>query len=763
MARTFSGSTIKSWFQYRCERKTRYELFTDDELSAVPVAKVVKKKTWANEGVEYENRVVAKLNRHHAVLLPMRRKDPLEEKVTAAFLRGTNSAEYAAQANLTPSGTPSFLAGTDLALKRNLPDLIRRAPTVAGGAPVFTVIDVKATRRATAFHKTQVAFYVRVLEALLVEMGLPVVSALDDHGEIWRIPDDGFASGEDWFVERFALAPYLRLVDDFCANILPGIAQKVVSPNYDETFFHLYFKCEQCDFIDHCLKSISSDTPGDWDVSAAPGLTHEGKRSLHKLNIRSISDLSEASGLAARRDIGWSLSRRAPLLVARAGALVASDIIRTPEEHTFLMPPRADVVFLVSVDHDPVDDRIAAIGYRKAEGGRFAHQRIEVPRSSSLADEAAAIIQVLAALIEDLAVLDKHNADAPEGDGVQAHIFFYEPAEATSLQRAIGRHLDHEMIRNGLLHLVRLFPPEDVVPEPEFRGVHHLPATAVRSVIEQLFALPVSVSHDLRQVSHALAKAGAGPAYSPAEGFYRQFSSLLSIDVIRPIREGDADAPSVEAVRDDVAQRLGALQAVVAWLFDQSAKAEAAGGKPLLRLAKKPFRFHATFDPLNAMDLDVLVACELLENRAGLLEALINLAQPSDRRRDAGRSFARLKLKNHNLKNGLAYLVFEVPESSRNAELGPGSFSLILTNDDPDLRLDMSNWPQCGCRILPPSPNYPDRPDRVVVSMSKSTYMGPLMQRLLRETPDGSWHIDQAFGDVNTARAAAFLTNLGRA
>src|SRR3546814_13672538 len=66
---------------------------------------------------------------------------------------------------------------------------------------------------------------------------------------------------------------------------------------------------------------------------------------------------------------------------------------------------------------------------------------------------------------------------------------------------------------------------------------------------------------------------------------------------------------------------------------------------PLLRLAKKPFRFQASFDPLNAIDLDVLLACELLENRAGLLAALINLAQPAARRRDAGRCLAGLTLK----------------------------------------------------------------------------------------------------------------------
>jgi len=737
-------------------------LFTDAELNAVPVAKVIKKKSWADEGVEFENRVVAKLHREQGVLQPSRRNDPLEEKVTAAFLQGQSSTSFAAQANLTPKGVPAFLQGTGLALKRNLPDLIRRAPINIGEQPVFTIIDVKATRRATAFHKTQVAFYVKVLDTLLTEMGLATGQCLDDHGEIWRIPDDGLANGEDWYPERFALAPYLRIVDDFCANILPVIAKKVVAPSYDETFFHLYFKCEQCDFIEHCLKSINQEKAGDRDVSAVPGLTHEGKRSLHKLNIRSVSDLAAASGLATRRDIGWSLSRRAPLLVARASAIVAGGVLRTPEEHTFLMPPRVDVAFLIVVDHDPVDDRIAAIGYRKIEAGRSVHQKIEVPRSSSLADEATAIIQVLAALIEDLSGLDRINSERTDGEGVHAHIFFYEPAEVTTLQRAIGRHIDHEMIRNGLLHLVRLFPPEDVVPEPEFRGLHHLPATAIRSVVEQLFALPVSVSHDLRQVSQALEKAGGGPAYIPQSGFYRQFSSLLSIDVIRPIRDGDADAPSIDAVKSDVAARIDALQGVVSWLFAQSESAEATQGKPLLRLAKKPFRFHATFDPLNAVDLDVLVACELLENRAGLLEALINLAQPSDRRRDAGRSFAKLRLRNHAVKGGMAYLVFDVPEASRNADLGPASFSLILTNDDPDLRLDMSNWPQCSCRILPSSPDYPDRPDRVAVAMSKSTYLGPTMQALLRDTPDGGWHIDQAFGDMNTARAAAFLSNLGQ-
>src|SRR3546814_20401178 len=100
------------------------------------------------------------------------------------------------------------------------------------------------------------------------------------------------------------------------------------------------------------------------------------------------------------------------------------------------------------------------------------------------------MVVVLSALIADLTEIDSHNAAlAQQGngeDGTYAHIFFYEPAEATNLPRAIGRHLDDERIRSGMLHLLRLFPPEEFVPGPAFRGWHTFPATSIISVIEPL-------------------------------------------------------------------------------------------------------------------------------------------------------------------------------------------------------------------------------------------------------------------------------------
>jgi hypothetical protein len=42
-----------------------------------------------------------------------------------------------------------------------------------GPVPLFRVIDINATRRATAFHKAQVAFYARMLQAMLAELRAP--------------------------------------------------------------------------------------------------------------------------------------------------------------------------------------------------------------------------------------------------------------------------------------------------------------------------------------------------------------------------------------------------------------------------------------------------------------------------------------------------------------------------------------------------------------------------------------------------------------
>jgi hypothetical protein len=87
--------------------------------------------------------------------------------------------------------------------RRTFADLIEI--NVSAAAPVFRVIDVKATRRATVFQKAQVAYYALMLSAVLEELG--VSARIDPVASIWRIPDDGTAEGSLWKDDPFELGP----------------------------------------------------------------------------------------------------------------------------------------------------------------------------------------------------------------------------------------------------------------------------------------------------------------------------------------------------------------------------------------------------------------------------------------------------------------------------------------------------------------------------------------------------------------------------
>lgn len=755
-----SGSTIKSWFQYRCERKTRYETMDPAELAAVPIEKDQREQPWALLGVDFEDRVVARLGRETGVLRPAPSENGLRERHAVAFLKGEGSATFASQVNLRPRGQPEFLRGTSIHLRRNFADLVRREIRPTG--MYFTVVDIKATRAARAFHKTQVAFYALLLRSLLTELG--IAATVQSTGEIWRIPDDGDAEGDAWTVEEFALKPYLRLVEDFCRLKLPSIVDSTVASGRDDTFFHVYFKCEQCGYLPHCIQSVGRDQlPWKRDVSAVPGLSHEAKRTLLSIGVSTVSGLAELGTGVGRIDgAGWALSRRADQLVSRAQALREDVIKPSPEPHSFLMPPRTDAAIYLVADNDPVDDTLVTLGYRYVDANRV-EEHVEVLPMSDRRAEADALVSIFGRLIRDLEAIDAYNetiGDSNNHASLQAHIFLYEATEAVALQNAVKRHLEDPRVRTGLLHMVRLFPPDEVVPEPEFRGMQHLPATAVRSVVEQLFSLPVSVSYDLRQVSTALCRAGLIPkGYTPPPAFERPFSALLALDISRNLREGRGRGPDAEAIRADVSARLSTCQAVSNWLRTEHQRRIEAGGAPMLRLNKQPFRLQASFNPLDAGDLDVLRALELLENRAGLLDALIQLARPKRVRSESGRAIGPMRLINVSEKGRYAHMVFAMSKDAEDVAFSFGAFGLVLSDGEPDFVLEPRLWLSLGCELMDPWRN--DAPNLLRLRMFRPNFNGPVFQEVKRRAGQNEWWLDQGFVDFNSAKADAFLTFLG--
>jgi hypothetical protein len=752
----FSATAVKEWFQYRCERKAVYGTMRPEARAVIPILEGPVQSLMAEEGQEFEALVAAGLL--DDVLRPLGDRDSLTSDQSRAFLEGRCAQRYAYQVRLTelPYLRTRLHLPAEVEVGAGKIDLLRRDLSEDGQVS-FTVIDVKGTQVATLFHKAQVAYYAILLDAWLREYR--VDAQVNSRGEIWRRQAGVSELSSSYEADVFALVSYENLVLDFFHRYVPRLAKNEVSPERDTAPFHIYFKCEQCKYLTHCEKAISSDRhASSRDLSAIPGMSHESKAALHRLGFRRVGDLAAAKAFIqqSRATNSWALSRRAEALQARAQAQVSGRMRFLPDRVTFLMPPGGDVFHYLLCDSDGVAGNLATIAYR-AKGKGLECEIVRILPTGSFEEERQALKEVLGALLDALTAVDARNR---AGERVLSHIYLYEPAEANDFRAALGRHLADPELARALLHALRIFPPDDVVPEPEYRGAHHLPATAVRSVVEQLLALDTLVSYDLRHVTAALGGCQGIVPYEPRDEFARPFSSRLSIDACRAMRRPGKTTPNaaelVDAVANDVRSRLASLESLVGWLQGENAAATV----PFLRLNKKPFLFQESFDPLQMTDLDIIQAHELLDDRAGLLAKLVELSAPASERVARLSCLGDLEFLKHGQDVGKdRTLIFRVPQQSRNAEIGKGDFALILHDDDPAIRLDPAMWNSFACSVESDALQIRNSGE-VRVRLRRRVYESHRFQALLGRRSAGGWFIDRSYSNPNFDRSSSFLAYL---
>jgi predicted RecB family nuclease len=747
-------TALKDWFQYRCERKFIYETMDRDLYNQIPIHEQAVNSSWADEGNIFERAVVQTLEQEtpESILKP--------RTVDEGCLTAATSLRFIARKSPRQRFAHQLLLGSNPTLRQRLrlqEDLEIRNGKVdlveildEPDALRFRIIDIKATQAATLFHKIQVAFYALMLEATLAEHGLP--GEVDDEGQIWHRTVLG---GAQWVTVGFQIRGYMRMVEDFFHQRAPELARyRVVPHGPDETPFHVYFKCEQCKFLAHCMRAVADDVPPDeLDLSAVAGVSQQSKRTLKGLGIHSVGGLLQQEGMLRGQD-DWALRTRGWTLVKRAQALTTKSVLRLEGQYSLQMPPKLDRPIYLLADRDPVDGRLSTLACLVVEEEGIERHYVRV--IARVGEEALALVEILGVILQTLTEVDQwneaHEATAP----IQTHIFTYEPAEAADIRDALGRHLDNPEIQRGLLDLVRIFPPEQVMPEPDYQGFHYLPASALRSVLTDLYAFPVKISHDLARVCRALHSAGVqlDATYEPGPEFARPFSSRLSIELCRNLSSADLH----RRVAADVRQRLTAMHALATWVRRENSALPRE--QEFLRLRKKPFRFRQRFDPLGASDLDVLQAQCLLDSRVATLTALTELARPARQRRDRLNCYADLVLVDQSSDRwGNLLLTFHIPEASRMAELGANEMGLILSDGSPDQILNPENWPGLQAQLLMPEERAV--PDQLRVKVWRRVADIGLIPALLRQAP-AYWFLDKAVWDLNTGRQMAFLAYLAQ-
>jgi hypothetical protein len=124
-------------------------------------------------------------------------------------------------------------------------------------------------------------------------------------------------------------------------------------------------------------------------------------------------------------------------------------------------------------------------------------------------------------------------------------------------------------------------------------------------------------------------------------------------------------------------------------------------------------------------------------------------------RQQRGECLAGLTLTNEGRHpNGFRWLRFSIPPESREAEISPDDVGLILTDDNPDLRLNPGNWRPLDIRV-----KYGDG-GSLFVTMSATQYNSPIMASLRRKTGPKGWFIDRTHRDLNGPHVQTFLLQL---
>jgi hypothetical protein len=753
MKLSLSASAIKNWFQYRCERKLVYETMDYRLRKTIPILEQALPAPWADFGRDYEVEVVKGYTKTPDVRLlsPPSGESDLGERMSLEFLRGNTDRTAAYQLILT--GTSALrrnleLEGVEVEFRRGIVDLLLLH--TVDGRRVFRLVDIKSTHAALPFHKMQLAWYGWMLRGVLEQSAIG--ASVDTIGEIWHRPISGGDAANSWEVTAFPLRSYEAVIQDFARRELREAVSRTVEPERDDTRFHVYFKCEQCSYLPHCGKAIADTTPPrKLDVSAVPGLSQQSKSTLRRMHITTVGALVDGRGQVLQPSIAdWRLSTTGREIVERAAAIVIGTHHRIPGRVTLRMPPKTHVQIHLVADRDPLAARLATIGASVIEGGRENARIIRLVARAD--DEADALLEALG-VVRD-ALRRAHDANV-RGEARVVHIFVFEPAESVDLAEALGRNLHDPRIVSELLELVRIFPPDFVVPEPSYRGYHHLPASALRSIVSELLALPARVSYDLARVSAALATSHPTPKdpYIPEKEFVRPFSSRLSLVRCRELAEGHADQT---AICNDIGARLSAMTGLVAWI--EAIDAALPPPDRFLRLKKAPFRLHATVDPLGAPLLEILRAQALLEKHTGLLGTLNELAQPLERRRARLSCIWPMKLIKKGEGKGHVWFLLRKPADAIDADIGPGDFMLLLSDGHPDRILDPSAWDQLRVTLHPPK----DDPSLLFVTMGRVAFESPVFQECYARLGNDGWVLDRGHFDVNSERLATFLRHVDR-
>jgi hypothetical protein len=440
------------------------------------------------------------------------------------------------------------------------------------------VIDIKNTSEPGAHYFAEVVYYSMTLAGWLVENGLDDAFVVIAAPAVWpgsheasnlgkrqagwekRIHTPTPAELSDALEEDLELSPvevFAPLLRRFFANRLPEMLAKP----WQELVWHVDHRCKGCEFLGypwldkdgkptnrktHCMPT--ADAAGH--LSQIVGLSRGASEHLRSQSVRDVKTLASIGANAPVFNEHQGLRAKRGAFPHRAIALEGKTASRIPDSGgDALMPRWPDLHVYAFLDYDLSSAITAGIGLRafwsepvpfnsglvkkthqwSAKKGEDEIFLVDSRRSLDRErEEFLKFLRQLRKIFDEVISWDaKDNADGrrnPRNPNSSYQVYLWDESQRKHLVRLVGRHLPHILADPQLRGLAWLFPPPELLQQPEDAS-RQSPITLVSTVVNNTVAVPIPHYHQLLDVARHYA--GAAPAVVSVHPLYQEPMSDL--------------------------------------------------------------------------------------------------------------------------------------------------------------------------------------------------------------------------------------------
>lgn len=438
---------------------------------------------------------------------------------------------------IQPDGTPVVLAQSDTRLQ-------------------LRIVDIKLTAKASQGYFAEVTYYSMALAAWLVDEGLDTRFVVVPDAAVWPgshdasalvlVHRDIVAQGRtpsvaelrDAMQEDLEITPFevfaLRV-----RRFLQVDVPSVLGQPWRNLEWHVDSRCANCEYLgeprpnytanpDHCMPLAAASD----HLSRVAFVSQGARLSLQQAGVPQVSVLAQRTANDPVFDTHQTLRATRTVVAGRAQALQAQQASIAVQSGTSAGMPRwADLHVYLSVDFDLGSAISVAFGLKafwyepRPQNSPLTSQRqnrswpprgqaiVQVVDQRDLAVERRELLSFLQQIHDILDWCRQRDAQTlalPALSGLsnqrrqdyrtRVQFYVWDSLQYEHLMRVIGRHLSAILSNQNISYLAWLFPPEDLLPNPDL-ATRRSPITIVREVVRSLLAAPIAHHYGLIEVA----------------------------------------------------------------------------------------------------------------------------------------------------------------------------------------------------------------------------------------------------------------------